>query len=87
MLRKCEASPAIVSSKNLLVDSFNSGFSVALRLIMDTLNRALEQRTNLIFAELVPSTRVSRLFLSFQNMRVFLSGEIIVNIENEPKII
>lgn len=59
MLEKSDSSLAIESSKNMLVDSFNSNYSVALKLIMDTLNKALEQRTNLIFAELVQNTRVS----------------------------
>ena len=59
ILKKTGSSLAIESPKNQLVDSFNNSYFVAKNLIMNAINRSLDKRANLIFAELIPSTRVS----------------------------
>ncbi len=65
LLKKAATSLAVESPKNMLVDSFNNSYLVATNLIMNAINRALDKRTNLIFAELISNTRVRFAILLF----------------------
>ena len=59
VLKKATSSLGLTSSpKNMLIDSFNNNFWVALNLILEVLNKALESRTQMIFAELASNIKV-----------------------------
>jgi hypothetical protein len=77
---------AVESPKNMLVDSFNNSYLVATTLIMNAINRALDKRTNLIFAELISNAKVCfsiLLFLIFKGLEQNLSQKFRFPEENE----
>lgn len=41
-----------------LIDNFNNSYCVGLNIVLDFVNRALGERTNLIFADLVQKLKV-----------------------------
>lgn len=56
------------SSHLKLLDFLNNHFCVASKIILDFLNKALQERTNLIFAELIPNIKV--IFIYMYNFNI-----------------
>ncbi len=52
-----------------LMDNYNNSYATSLKVVLDYINKALRERTELIFAQFVPPQRViyysSRLFMRY----------------------